>query len=345
MAASVQWGHRPDGPASIALTSRDLRLLALLADVNFLSTSQLVVLGWGLTGERAGQKRLKRLHDAGYVDRFRPACATGSAEWNYRLTLRGSSALDSRSANRAPAYSPAVITNLSYTEHDIQLASLVIHVALATRGDSRGGPLLDAMPFEWIGPRSGRIDPASARRAPHAESPAPEGLRLHFEQSRAGYLEPDATLIACDSNGLKRAVLIEYDRTNRPHKQQDRLRRYDRWLLDGWRRGGFAAHAAPPAVIFLTARDAPLRRLIETADSTLTAWSGRPDAGPREGAHPARQRIVFTSRDRLLALDWTMFRAPRLPPAFREDRECSPRPVGYDLSELLSESPAASAEP
>ena len=33
----------------------------------------------------------------------------------------------------------------------------------------------------------------------------------------------------------------------------------DRWLLDGWRQGPFAAHAIAPAVIFLTAREGPLR--------------------------------------------------------------------------------------
>ena len=46
--------------------------MALLYDVNFLSASQLLMLGWGDSGERSGQKRLKRLHDSGYLDRFRP---------------------------------------------------------------------------------------------------------------------------------------------------------------------------------------------------------------------------------------------------------------------------------
>jgi hypothetical protein len=49
--------------------------MALLHGANFLSMSQLTVLGWGPSSERAAQMRLKRLRDAGYVDRFRPACA------------------------------------------------------------------------------------------------------------------------------------------------------------------------------------------------------------------------------------------------------------------------------
>jgi hypothetical protein len=69
-------------------------------------------------------------------------------------------------------------------------------------------------------------------------------IRLHLGDSRAGYLEPDATLIATRTAPF--AVLIEYDRTQRPHKQVDRLRRYDRWLLSSWRAGAYAQHEIPP---------------------------------------------------------------------------------------------------
>ncbi len=80
-------------------------------------------------------------------------------------------------------------------------------------------------------------------------------------------------------------MLIEYDRTDRPHKQLDRLRRYDHFLLDGWRHTHFATHATPPSVLFLTAREQPLARLIQTADQTFTAWHG-----PQAGHAPARAR-------------------------------------------------------
>ena len=86
---SLNWGRRTSASLPVRLTERDLRLLALLLDVNFLSASQLVLLGWGPSGERAGQRRLKLLHDGGYVDRFRRARSAGSSEWNYRLGARG----------------------------------------------------------------------------------------------------------------------------------------------------------------------------------------------------------------------------------------------------------------
>jgi hypothetical protein len=99
----IEDGRREDSAPALCLTDRDLRLMALLYDVNFLSTSQLVLLGWGERGERAGQARLKRLHDGGYVDRFRPVSERGSAEWNYRLS--SDLPVDSRAMRRTSAAS------------------------------------------------------------------------------------------------------------------------------------------------------------------------------------------------------------------------------------------------
>lgn len=193
------------------------------------------------------------------------------------------------------------------------------------------------MPFVWHGPRSGRIEPGDDNEfACSAATLLPEGTRLHTESSRQGYLEPDATLIG-QSEKDRWGILIEYDRTDRPHKQLDRLRRYDRWLLDGWRESHFAEHSASPSVIFLTAREGPLQRLIETADQTFSSWYGNGHVGPREGTHPARQRTVFTSRERILAGDWRMHRTPSLPPALREQPAvCSPRLIEYDLPLLFT---------
>lgn len=335
-AGTIQWGQRQDHGPPIALTPRDLRLMALIHDVNYLSSSQLTMLGWGFSGERAAQKRLKRLYDSGYLDRFRPIPQVGTAEWIYQLATTGwTTLLQQGIVPQDRPYVPAAITSISYTEHDLQLAALILHIAqTAARDPTRG--LIDTMPFLWRGPRNGRIDtdtPEPIRRSPAAL--LPEGTRLHPQDSRGGYLEPDATLIG-HAGQDRWAVLIEYDRTDRPHKQTDRLRRYDHWLNDGWRHTHFATHTAPPSVIFLTAREQPLRRLIETADKTYTAWYGHEHAGPREGTHPARQRTVFTSRERILKGDWRMHRTPNLPPALRDDpTTCTPRTIEYNLPTLF----------
>ena len=334
-AATIQWGRRPQPPPRLALTHRDLRLMALLHGANYLSTSQLAALGWRPSRERAAQMRLKRLHDTGYVDRFRPAHAYGRAEWNYRLTSLGWSALREREIVPAEhRYTRASLTSISYAEHDLQLASIVLHIARDAAADGEEA-LIGQMPFHWQGPRNGHIEidgDGELERSPPAQ--LPPDARLYPAGSRTGYLEPDATLIAGSGQG-RFAVLIEYDRTERPHKQIDRLRRYDRWLLDGWRQGPFAAHAIAPAVIFLTAREGPLRRLIETADETFSAWYAGEHLPPREGTHPARERVLFCSRERVLARDWMMRRTPSLPPALREHPAvCRPRFIEYDLPSL-----------
>jgi hypothetical protein len=83
---SVQFGRRKAAPPMMCLTDRDLRLMGLLLDVNYLLTSQLVMLGWGASRTRAAQRRLKLLHGGGFLDRFRPVRRIGSAEWIYRLS-------------------------------------------------------------------------------------------------------------------------------------------------------------------------------------------------------------------------------------------------------------------
>jgi len=198
----------------------------------------------------------------------------------------------------AARYKPVAFTSISYTAHDLQLSSLILRLALAAGGSSADG-LIEAMPFTWHGPRWGRIawPGPRCRRIDrdwedeldldaddeldwgargeldldgHVEverSPAanlPDGTRLYPCQSRSGYLEPDATLIG-GSGENRFAVLIEYDRTDRPHKQIDRLRRYDWWLLEGWRETHFATHSMPPTAIFVTSRERP-----------LAGWSRRP---------------------------------------------------------------------
>jgi len=226
--------------------------------------------------------------------------------------------------------------------------------------------LIDTMPFTWRGPRSGRISwPGPRRRRIDQEGQdglewdpgddlepelkqvtrshaayLPPDTHMYWSGSRSGYLEPDATLIA--GSGEERfAVLIEYDRTDRPHKQIDRLRRYDWWLLEGWRDTEFAAHASSPAVLFITSRERSLRRLVETADDTFSAWYSHGYAGAREGTHPARKRTFFTSRERILEGDWHMEKTPDLPRGLRErEKVFTPWPVLYELpAELRLDKP------
>jgi hypothetical protein len=214
---TLYWGRRGGDARRVRITERDLGLLGLLLDVNFLSASQLVMLGWGPFGERAGQRRLKLLHDAGYVDRFRAVCGAGSHEWNYRLAALGWEELAAgQVAERSPRRTPPAITHVDDTQHDLELAALVLCIALGAGGELRAG-LIDRMPFQWHGPRTSRIQATPGERLePYDGTMLERGTRLHPGSSRRGSLKPDATLIGGSPAG-QFAVLVEYDCTPRPH--------------------------------------------------------------------------------------------------------------------------------
>jgi Replication-relaxation len=142
-AASIHWGMRGAAAKPVAVTERDRRLLALLHDLNYLSSSQMALLGWG-GDSTCARRRLRLLHDRGLIDKFRPARAAGSYEWNYRLTVEGWRLIAERGMHAEDKqYKPADIHSIAYVEHDLQVNALVLDIAhRAWLGE---GPLLDAM--------------------------------------------------------------------------------------------------------------------------------------------------------------------------------------------------------
>jgi Replication-relaxation len=293
----------------------------------------MALLGWGGDSSCA-RRRLRLLHDCGLLDKFRPAAAAGSYEWAYRLTVEGWQLLDGRGmCAEKKAYVPADLHSIAYVEHDLQVNALVLDIARRAR--SGDGPLLDAMPFKWHGPRRGEIDPRE-------EGPRPGGCPLRASLppvfspagSRGGVLKPDATLIFGGADP-RQAIMVEFDRAARPHKQLDRLRRYDWFLSDGWMNGRFAGHPIAPAMVLITLRESTLTALVRAADQVLGASRGGQDAAPEQRRYFGRERIVFTTRERILSGDWRMLRVPTLPSGIRgTDRRESVSAVEIELDLL-----------
>lgn len=329
---AIIWGHRATPPKPVMLTDRDLRLMALLYDVNYLTTSQLTLLGWG-HDSKAAYRRLHLLHASGRLDKFRAPARIGTHEWNYRITPQGWQTIADHGLTTETRYTQPELHSISYAEHDLQLNALILHIAQTATPPGNTG-LIDRMPFTWLGPRTGRIDPPNPNK-PLKPAFLPPDTKLHPEQSRPGYLEPDATLIG-ETNNERFAILIEYDRTRRPHKQIDRLRRYDYWLLHQWQETHYATHAIPPALLLITDQDQTLNNLTHTTDKTLTAWHGPPHTTAAQGTHPARQRIILTSRTQILQDNWAMRRPPNLPPTIRAQTNPTPRTINYNLPALFA---------
>lgn len=311
-AMAIEWGARPERHRSIAVTRRDLQLLRFLHDFNYASTSTLAAFFWGRYSS-AARERLKLLHDAGFIDKLRPAVGRtrGPAEWIYRLTAPGWRALTDwgEPADGFP-FRPARLTSIAYVEHDVQVAALLAVVAgRAAKGHSREGPLFEAAPFMVAGPRSGRID-FQGTHTPSAAIPsrAPsEGADRRIGRPR-DLLEPDATLTGTTIDGRTTAVLIEYDRTGRPSKQADRLHRYDAFLNFGWRASNHSHLDIEPAVLFVCRDSRRASALAYVADRTLTASAGSGETTEYVG----REQIGFTSRGLVLAgSDHVLQVAPR----------------------------------
>ena len=91
-------------------------------------------------------------------------------------------------------------------------------------------------------------------------------------------------------------------------------------------------------MIFLTSRETPLTRLIETADKTFSAYHAPGEyTSAEEDTHPARERVLFASREQIFAGDWMMRRVPSLPAVLREEPGvCEPRLIKYELPSLFA---------
>jgi len=107
----LRWGER-ESKAHCALQPRDLEILVALARYRFLTTGQIAELWWDGRGLRAVRRRMTRLFEAGFVERFRPQTLRGSYQWTYCLARDGFRAAleDDRngetSALRLPALPP-----------------------------------------------------------------------------------------------------------------------------------------------------------------------------------------------------------------------------------------------
>jgi hypothetical protein len=332
-APTIAWGRRPPTPPAMTITPRDRHILATVENLRYLTTSMIALLFWGKQTS-AVHVRLKLLHDAGYLDKLRPRVKAGEAsrEWVYRLSEFGWHEIVSRSRpDEADAYRPAELTSISYLEHDLQVNALVLHVAAlaaAERGWQHTGPLVDVLPFEILGPRAGVIDSAREVRSPNASESSALGPRVvRREQAQPGRLEPDATLLGADRHGRRTAVMIEYDRTRRPHRQTQKLRRYDHFLTAGWRETRYAELDIEPVVVFVCESDARIPSFVREADKHLTAWHGKASTARSSGEHVGREQIAITSRPRLLSCDWRVVQVPSLP------REVASRGTGGNFIE------------
>jgi hypothetical protein len=303
----LRWGER-EAKAEVALQARDLEILVALARYRFLTTGQIAELWWAGRGLRAVRRRMTRLFDAGFVERFRPQTLRGAYQWTYCLARDGFRAAQ-QTGELVPAlkFAPRreAIFDYRYVIHDLRTNEWVL----------RYRELLGERLLDWAGPDESRLQPPKKRRDEEHMSRSTAILggwgwyESGIDDEDFRPVQPDALLDVVTVDGDAR-VLVEYDRTRRVDKNFDKFRRYETLLTVWWR----ATDLGCPFVVFVCQDAEHRRRFIHAADYELTACLGRGTGPDREQRHAARDRTLFVLESDIRDGNPEAMLLPALPP-------------------------------
>ena len=354
-AHSIRWAK--PGAVSNALDpeSLDLEILALLASMRHLLSSQIHRRFNEGRAHSTTQRRLKRLSDAGLVARFQfhrrdgggmPMCYSITPSGRHALVEHGYSAANGQLTGQASGKYPhttdiSPLTGKSMLQqacHDVRVVGWALALERAM-----GEPLLDLK-----GPEESTITPYRTTKGVQrgmlglADLSLPGGRSAHdflrtteqgirVEVERFQSVRPDATLLT--EEGLE--LLVELDDRLPEGSRAAKLERYDHFLT-GWStkvarytRAGVKL----PLIVFVCRDRSRARECARHADRILTACRAYAGEYPADWEYPGRRRVLYASeRDAHegLLCAWGV---PHLPPQVRAGAEGDPRGAS-SLTEL-----------
>ena len=273
---------RRDRTVPCELQPRDVAIVRDVWRYKFLTATQILELWWP-QGSVAwpGQRRLRKLFDAGYLERFRPIARRGSYPWTYHLGDAGHHLLQRADViPHGQRYYQRAIYDYGHVLHELQLNAWVLALRL-NAGDAletwRGEEDITPPP----GTRHARLDPNDDWSVEDLKDP------------RARLIRPDAVLELVDEHGELRTILVEYDRTKRVDKNYDKFRRYDTFLCSWWRHSSYGGQPAPPWVLFICQNAEQRETFLAAADRELTGHRWHPSAAPERYDYVGRLQILF----------------------------------------------------
>jgi hypothetical protein len=147
----------------------------------------------------------------------------------------------------------------------------------------------------------------------------PRDLQLE----RFAPLYPDATVsLYSHSLGSEFEILIELDRTRRPTKNVDKLRRYDAFLTAWYRvTDRYRSATESPRVVFVCPSEQQAKSLMRVADREVSGRLAQPGTRPETWPSPGRERMLFVAEEDVhdaLASAWSL---PRQSVGERESDE------------------------
>jgi hypothetical protein len=325
------------------LDAKDLQLLGSLAAFRHMLSSQLHRRHGGGTALTGTQRRLKRLADAGLIERLQfHAQDGGGAPMCCTITVAGLELLAKQGGGDAPAAAGS-----HRDEHVLQgelSARAILRAVHASGWALAVERALDRGPLRWVGAAEAALSPPLLGGAAGAAAIGPAQLRLpggrtphnflrldaagasveveRFEtvrpllrleiSARASEAGPAATQPAVD-------LMVELDDRCGGPEWQAKLHRYDHFLT-GWsmhlRRYG--RNGVLPAVVFLCRDRSRARECARRADGLLLSSRAYAGEYPDRWLYGGRERIVFAAeRDAHEGL-LGAYATPRIPPRSRQ---------------------------
>lgn len=335
-AQSVRWAQRTRSVVQLQPDRLDLEILALVAEMRHVLSSQIHRRFNPSRAATTTQRRLKRLSDAGLVERLQfhrrdgggvPMCYVISDDGLRALEAHepeeagpGIAANIEASPARTGAFAADRERRLRQARRDVHVAGWVFALERATgRTCSLRGPSRSVLvaPERSTGDGRSAIGPGDLRlpggRVPHDFlRTAPAGGLIELERFET--LRPHAIV---ELPGID--VMVELDDRLPVGRAAAKLERYDHFLT-GWaehtRRYGRRVEAVP-SVVFVCRDRSRARQLATGADSVLRACRAYPGEYPFDWEYLGRQRILFASERDIHEGLLSAYGVPTLPPAVR----------------------------
>jgi hypothetical protein len=339
-AHSVRWARPVVAPtATFAPDPLDIEVLALIAGFRHVLSSQVHRRFNPGRAATTTQRRLKRLSDAGLVERLQfHRRDGGGTPMCYAITARGLRLLgaDERPDDPSPApsgagHASALVSRaeserrLVRVRHDVRAAGWALAMQRTL------GPACRRL----RGPGESVLSPPRLSHAGEQAPLTPAGLRLpggraahdflrtgasgeRVEAERFETVRPHATVEVQAQAGAV-DVIVELENRIPSGQALDKLERYDHFLA-GWsahtRRYGRRSEAVP-MVVFVCRDRARARESARRADGALCACRAYAGEYPLDWEYPGREQILFASeRDAHEGL-LHAYGIPRVPPEVR----------------------------
>lgn len=330
LAHSVRWAKRARVPSRLDPDALDLEMLELIGRFGHVLSSQLHRRFNAKRAITTTQRRLKRLSDAGLVERFQfhrrdgggvPMCYVISGSGRELLAAGGR--LEARTDLAGGKQPEGAERSLRRAGHDVHVAGWTLALArtlgaVQTRLRGSADAVLSP-PQRATSTGRSALGPMDLQlpggRAPH-DFLRTDGSGEEVEVDRFETIRPDA-IIEVSAPGLD--LIVELDSRIPVGRRAAKLERYDHFLA-GWslhtRRYGRRQDASP-VVVFVCHDRAVARRCAAAADSTLRACRAYAGEYPCDWDYPGRERTLFVAERDVHEGLLCAYGVPRMPPSVR----------------------------